>query len=616
MTISSQTRKTAIFNGNSVTTAFPFTFKVFEAADLLVVQADANGVETVLTLTTDYTVSLNSNQNSNPGGTVTLVTALPTGETMVITSELDLLQSVDLTNQGGFYPRVINDALDRLTIISQQLQEQVDRSAKLPITSSDDPATLTDALVALTAIESDIVAVAAIDTEVAAVAAIDTDVTTVAGIAANVTAVAAIDADVSTAAANIAAIVAAPTEAANAAASADAADASSNASLWSAGPVTAGAVRYSPTDFRSYRARSSFTSSTDPNLDPSNWTLLGDQRRQYVARTSNTQITEADSGTFFDITSGTFSQTFAAAASLGAHFRCIIRNSGTGDITLDPNGAETIDGLANFIMYPGEVRLIQCNGSALFSVVLSAFSRTFTASGTFTKPPGYTRFGGLLWGAGGSGGKGNSANPGSGSGGGGGACVPFTLAASAFGTTETVTIGDGGTAVSAADTAGNAGGNSTIGSVITAYGGGGGGAATAASSSGGGGGGVMGAGADGGSGGAGGSPVTSGATNTGFGGGSAGLGATYGGGGGGSSRTDGAAATPGNSYYGGGGGGGHNTSAAASGGTSVFGGAGGAGGLASAGTAGTAPAGGGGGTRTGATSGAGARGELRIWGVV
>lgn len=139
MTISSTTRKAGPFIGNGTTTAFPFAYKVFQASDLLVVRLDTTlNIEHELTLNTDYTVTLNLDQDSNPGGTVNLLAALATGYTLTLTSDLANLQPTDLTNQGGFYPDVINDALDRATIQIQQLQEQTDRSLKVAVSSTAD----------------------------------------------------------------------------------------------------------------------------------------------------------------------------------------------------------------------------------------------------------------------------------------------------------------------------------------------------------------------------------------------------------------------------------------------------------------------------------------------
>lgn len=136
MAISSSTRKAGPYLGNDVTTVFPFAFKVFTMADLRVVNTSSLGVESDLTIDVDYTVSLNANQDLDPGGSITRAAALPTGERLTITSAVDALQPLVLTNNGGFYPGVINDAFDKITIIAQQLLEQVTRSLKLPISSS------------------------------------------------------------------------------------------------------------------------------------------------------------------------------------------------------------------------------------------------------------------------------------------------------------------------------------------------------------------------------------------------------------------------------------------------------------------------------------------------
>jgi hypothetical protein len=168
MTISSETRKAGPYTGNGIATSFPFTFKVFAAADILVISANLLEVESTLLLGTDYTVSLNPNQDISPGGSVELLSALATDYKLVLTSAVDVLQPVDLTNQGGFYPTVINNALDRLTIICQQLKESVGRALTLPISSTSTTDEYLDNLISSISTDAAIVAVDAVTDAVAA----------------------------------------------------------------------------------------------------------------------------------------------------------------------------------------------------------------------------------------------------------------------------------------------------------------------------------------------------------------------------------------------------------------------------------------------------------------
>jgi|GEM_PF-1969439 len=134
MTIQNTTiRKVGPSQGNGFNTAFPFTFKVFTATDILVTYLDALGADSVLVLSTNYTVSLNADQNTSPGGSVTLLVAPATATYITLTSQVTNTQSLSLTNSGGFYPSSINDALDRIVIQVQQLAEQVTRAAKAPL---------------------------------------------------------------------------------------------------------------------------------------------------------------------------------------------------------------------------------------------------------------------------------------------------------------------------------------------------------------------------------------------------------------------------------------------------------------------------------------------------
>jgi hypothetical protein len=315
------------------------------------------------------------------------------------------------------------------------------------------------------------------------------------------------------------------------------------------------------------------------------------------ARSANTILAGADSGAFFDC-SGTWTQTFTAAATLGNGWFCRIRNSGAGDITLDPNGSETIDYLTSYIMYPGECRTVMCDGTAFYSIIEQPFYKVFTASsGTgFVRPPGYWQFAGMAWGGGGGGYK-DTAFP---SGGGGSGCTPFTIPSSALSATNPIVIGAGGIGPSASGPGGD-GGVTTFGPV-TGFNGGG-----SVYQNGGAGGGIL-------SGGSGNNPGNpwhgSGGSRPHFGGGQNGMESVYGGGGGGAY----AGQAGGASLYGGGGGGGGKYTPYL-GGVSVFGGAGGPSNSSTSGGDGIAPGGGGGATETGTKAGNGARGELRIWGV-
>ena len=133
MTISSTVRIAGPYIGSGAATVFPFAFKVFSAAEMQVAKLNTtSNVEIILVLNTDYTVQLNGDQNGTPGGTITLPAVLASGYNLTITSDIANLQPTDLTNQGGFYPEVITDALDRATIQIQQL-DQNSRAIKIPL---------------------------------------------------------------------------------------------------------------------------------------------------------------------------------------------------------------------------------------------------------------------------------------------------------------------------------------------------------------------------------------------------------------------------------------------------------------------------------------------------
>ena len=142
MTISATARRAGPFLGNGAATSFAFTFKVFSSADIAVAIADSAGVETILVLDTDYSVTLNANQDTSPGGTVTYPitgSALPTGSVLTIVGDLDYDQPLDIPAGGNFNPVAIENELDRIVMQVQQLREVLARSVQVSITGDADP---------------------------------------------------------------------------------------------------------------------------------------------------------------------------------------------------------------------------------------------------------------------------------------------------------------------------------------------------------------------------------------------------------------------------------------------------------------------------------------------
>ncbi len=131
------------------TTALPFGFKIFEATDVFVALAEKEGdVSHNLTIGIDYTVSMNTDQEATPGGTVTLVNPLAEGQVVSVGTDIPYTQTTELTNYSRFPPNIINTALDRIVVQIQQIIEQLERALITDPTDSVTPRELRDKLLA------------------------------------------------------------------------------------------------------------------------------------------------------------------------------------------------------------------------------------------------------------------------------------------------------------------------------------------------------------------------------------------------------------------------------------------------------------------------------------
>jgi len=122
-------------SGDGANKVFSFSPQViFKTSELVVTLVTNAGVETLLVegaTSTTYSVQV----ADFPGtGTVTYPasggTAIASTVDIHMKRVLVLEQTVDLENQGGYFPETIEEALDKLLMISQQQQEEIDRCLK------------------------------------------------------------------------------------------------------------------------------------------------------------------------------------------------------------------------------------------------------------------------------------------------------------------------------------------------------------------------------------------------------------------------------------------------------------------------------------------------------
>jgi len=106
---------------------YAFTFEILVATDIAVYRGS-----TLLTLTTDYSVTINANGT----GSVTLVTA-GTGNITIVGARA-IQRTSDYTTGGDLFASTLNTDLDSQTIYAQQVAETAERGLKAPVIDPTD----------------------------------------------------------------------------------------------------------------------------------------------------------------------------------------------------------------------------------------------------------------------------------------------------------------------------------------------------------------------------------------------------------------------------------------------------------------------------------------------
>ena len=124
------------FSGTGSTGPFNIAALGIQAeTHISVTHLDSSSVETSFVLTTDYTVNTALTE-------VTTVVAVESGETLTVIRKVPQTQTADYQANSAFPAEVNETALDKLTQITQELSERLDRSVTLPESSTDTGVTL------------------------------------------------------------------------------------------------------------------------------------------------------------------------------------------------------------------------------------------------------------------------------------------------------------------------------------------------------------------------------------------------------------------------------------------------------------------------------------------
>lgn len=133
-----------IFECNGSVHNFAFTFGVEESSEIKVTLVDENGDSTVLTETTDYTVTATNNVYTS-GGTVNTIEwsgeeqidkVWDEGYIIVIERNTSITQDLDFVEGSPTLFENFERGLDRITRIAQQLDDKLSRTIMAPVETS------------------------------------------------------------------------------------------------------------------------------------------------------------------------------------------------------------------------------------------------------------------------------------------------------------------------------------------------------------------------------------------------------------------------------------------------------------------------------------------------
>ena len=138
------------------------------------------------------------------------------------------------------------------------------------------------------------------------------------------------------------------------------------ASDFTGGSITEGQFKTAITSLRSFLSELLGTSGTDKVAALS---ALGAILCDSLDKSGAYTVVAADKGKTINCTgAGGWSLSLDAAATLGDAFAFAVWNNTSGNITIDPNGSEQIDGATTKVLAAGKLAIVYCDGAKFVTV--------------------------------------------------------------------------------------------------------------------------------------------------------------------------------------------------------------------------------------------------------
>ena len=133
MTINLQYVSTIVYNTTTGQANYSYPYQFLKKEDLFVIKIDSLGVETLLTLNSDYTIEDKSDYRT--GALITLISPIVTGNKLAIGLDIEIEQTNQYPNYQAFPSKVTETAFDKISLLLLQFKNTLDRTVKVALDS-------------------------------------------------------------------------------------------------------------------------------------------------------------------------------------------------------------------------------------------------------------------------------------------------------------------------------------------------------------------------------------------------------------------------------------------------------------------------------------------------